>query len=224
MKGLANGKPFIAVVINYRLGIFGFGYSGEIATLQTDPDQPKGGNFGLGDQRTALRWISRHISAFGGNPSKVTIAGQSAGAVSVQIHAMEAKYGTRPPLFRRAIQQSGGMGSLRPISLDEMQENWQKMYESLGVMAVPTHTRLEVLMSLSAKDLLAAAGKAGWIIFAPVADDLTILKLAAGGWWADFGKMDPTSEPPQPEAEPTVILLGDCAEEVRIRQSLSIRA
>ena len=65
------GKPIIGITVNYRLGPWGFLTSREILGLRQ-------ANAGLRDQRKALEWIQENISAFGGDPSKVTIAGESA--------------------------------------------------------------------------------------------------------------------------------------------------
>lgn len=99
--GVYNGSRFAAdgvvtVTINYRLGVDGF--------LHIDPAWEGSGNFGMLDQIAALRWVQDNIAAFGGNPSQVTIAGESAGGMSVgTLMAMPQAEG----LFRRAIPQSG---------------------------------------------------------------------------------------------------------------------
>ena len=70
----------VVVSINYRLGVLGFLAHPELST--ESPEQISG-NYGLMDQIAALRWIEQNIKAFGGNPDNVTIAGESAGALSV---------------------------------------------------------------------------------------------------------------------------------------------
>lgn len=72
-------RGVIVVSVNYRLGVFGFMSHPEITA--ESPDAPA--NFGLLDQQAGLRWVSRNISAFGGDPERITIAGQSAGGASV---------------------------------------------------------------------------------------------------------------------------------------------
>ncbi|KAL2810033.1 Alpha/Beta hydrolase protein [Aspergillus granulosus] len=94
------GKPFIGVTINYRLSAWGFLGSREITETGNT-------NLGLRDQRLALQWIQENIAAFGGDPSKVTIFGESAGAMSVGFH-LTAYGGRDDGLFRAAIMQSGG--------------------------------------------------------------------------------------------------------------------
>lgn len=96
-------QPIIAVSINYRLGGWGFLASKEVAAAGEL-------NIGLFDQRLALRWIQENIQAFGGDPTKVTIGGESAGGFSVGYH-LTAFDGVSDGLFRGAILQSGnGLG------------------------------------------------------------------------------------------------------------------
>jgi len=73
-------KGIIFVSINYRVGVFGFLSHPE---LSSESENKVSGNYGLLDQIAALAWIKKNIEAFGGDPLKVTIAGQSAGSMSV---------------------------------------------------------------------------------------------------------------------------------------------
>jgi carboxylesterase type B len=73
------GKPIIGVSINYRLSVWGFTSSNELASEGLL-------NIGLKDQRLALHWVQENIKAFGGDPKKVTIFGESAGAASIGFH------------------------------------------------------------------------------------------------------------------------------------------
>lgn len=102
-------QGIIFVSISYRLGVFGFLAHPELTKESTNGSS---GNYGLMDQIAALEWIKNNISAFGGDPSRVTIAGQSAGAMSVSalIASPRAK-----GLFHKAIGQSGGI--FEPIQL-----------------------------------------------------------------------------------------------------------
>jgi para-nitrobenzyl esterase len=100
---LAVQGDMVVVTVNYRLGALGFLYHPALAAADSDA-----GNFGLADQRAALRWVSRNISGFGGDPSNVTLAGQSAGGYSVCAQlASHAAAG----LFQKAIVQSGPCGN-----------------------------------------------------------------------------------------------------------------
>src|SRR5580693_3890236 len=90
----------VVVTINYRLGALGFLAHPALASRPGGP----AGNYGLMDQQAALRWVQANISRFGGNPRNVTIAGESAGGLSVL--AQLVSRGSRG-LFQRAIVQSG---------------------------------------------------------------------------------------------------------------------
>ena len=73
-------KGIVAVTVNYRLGVFGFMAHPE---LTKESPHNASGNYGMLDQATALKWVQQNIAAFGGDPKRVTIAGESAGSVSV---------------------------------------------------------------------------------------------------------------------------------------------
>ena len=93
-------KPIILVSLNYRLGPLGFLNGKQMAEEGLL-------NLGMLDQRLALHWLQENIAAFGGDPNKVTLCGESAGAVSIYSHMMA--YGGRDDgLFRGAILESGG--------------------------------------------------------------------------------------------------------------------
>lgn len=92
----------IIVTINYRLGLFGF-----LAASALD-DGSGSGDYGLMDQQAALRWVHRNIAAFGGDPDRVTLDGESAGGVSICAHMATP---SAKPLFRAAILQSGPCAS-----------------------------------------------------------------------------------------------------------------
>ncbi|KAK4160660.1 alpha/beta-hydrolase [Cladorrhinum sp. PSN259] len=92
-----TGNAFIFVSIQYRLGAYGFLYSQEIAA-------EGGANAGLLDQRLAINWVQRHASSFGGDPSKITIYGGSAGGGSVT-NQMIMYGGVENPPFRAAIAE-----------------------------------------------------------------------------------------------------------------------
>ncbi|KAH8982277.1 carotenoid ester lipase precursor [Lactarius akahatsu] len=108
-------QPVIFVSMNYRLSALGFMPGKEVKAA-------KAGNLGLQDQRLALKWVQTYITEFGGDPSKVTIWGESAGAISVSLH-MLANKGNQEGLFRGAIMQSGG-----PIPVGDI-ENGQPYYD-----------------------------------------------------------------------------------------------
>ena len=90
----------IAVTINYRLGPLGF-----TCLKELKEEAGHSGNYGLYDQLTALKWIKHNIASFGGDPSNITIMGQSAGAMSVQQLCLSP---ATKGLFSKAIMSSGG--------------------------------------------------------------------------------------------------------------------
>ena len=94
-------RGVIVVTINYRLGVFGFFADPELT--KESPDHASG-NQGIADQIAALQWVKANIAAFGGDPDRVTIMGESAGAesVAVLVASPQAK-----GLFQRAIAESG---------------------------------------------------------------------------------------------------------------------
>ena len=101
----------VVVTINYRLGALGFLAHPALAS------HGAAGNYGLMDQQAALRWVQRNIARFGGDPRNVTIAGQSAGGLSVL--AQMVSPGARG-LFQRAIVQSGTFAlNQRPLAVAE---------------------------------------------------------------------------------------------------------
>lgn len=99
-------KGVIVVTFNYRLGVFGFLTHPDLAA---EVPQRASGNYGLLDQIAALRWIQRNIEKFGGDPTRVTIGGHSAGATSVNIVMASP---LAKGLFSRAIAQSGSAMSV----------------------------------------------------------------------------------------------------------------
>jgi para-nitrobenzyl esterase len=96
----------IVVSLNYRLGYLGF-----FAQTAIDAEGHENGNYGLMDQQLALQWVQNNISAFGGNPSQVTIFGQSAGGQSVYAHLASP---TAAGMFSGAIAESGSYAEFQP--------------------------------------------------------------------------------------------------------------
>ena len=96
------GKGVVVVTINYRLGPLGFLVH---PLLSKESAQDTSGNYGLLDQIAALKWVQRNIAAFGGDPDRVTIFGESAGSKSVTLLMISP---LSAGLFQRAIAESGG--------------------------------------------------------------------------------------------------------------------
>ncbi len=95
-------RDVVLVSINYRLGALGFAAFN--ALMDENPAQPGAGNYGFLDQVAALEWVRDNIAAFGGDPARVTIFGESAGGVSVCAHLASP---LSAGLFHNAIMQSG---------------------------------------------------------------------------------------------------------------------
>ena len=138
----------VAVTVNYRLGIFGFLSHPD---LTKESAHHSSGNYGLLDQHAALEWVQQNIAAFGGDPARVTIAGESAGSISVcaQMASPLSK-----GLFAGAIGESGGLtGNIKPIPLDTAERNGAAFAAKLG------NKSLSDLRAMSANDLLQATAK-----------------------------------------------------------------
>ncbi|RDW80939.1 carboxylic ester hydrolase-26 [Coleophoma crateriformis] len=122
-KGVEAEKPIIAISINYRLSAFGFLWSNEVKANGT-------GNVGLRDQRLAMHWIQENIAAFGGDPAKVTLWGESAGGIAIGRHLIA--YGGRDDqLFRGAIMESGGPLERWPYAVPNSDEYSEELYQNL---------------------------------------------------------------------------------------------
>ena len=123
-------KGVVLVTINYRLGVFGFFAHPE---LTAESGHQASGNYGLLDQLAAMQWVQKNIAAFGGDPSRVTIFGQSAGAISV-LYQVVSPLGAG--LFQRAIAQSGGLRSQPLTPLVVAEQAGVALAEKLGAASV----------------------------------------------------------------------------------------
>jgi para-nitrobenzyl esterase len=144
-------RGIIALTVNYRLGVFGFLAHPE---LSKESPHKSSGNYALMDQNSALRWVQQNIEAFGGDPKRVTIAGESAGsiAVSAQMASPLSKN-----LIAGAIGESGAMikPTLAAIPLVTGESNGVKFAEKVGAKS------LADLRAIPADKLLDEAAKPG---------------------------------------------------------------
>jgi para-nitrobenzyl esterase len=142
-------RGLVVVTLSHRLGIFGFFAH---PALSAESRQHASGNYGLMDQVAALRWVKTNIAAFGGDPGRVTIAGESAGSFSVS--ALMASPMAKG-LFTGAIGESGAMfgTTLRTESQQTTQQAGVTFANAIGA---PT---LAQLRALSAHELVAASGR-----------------------------------------------------------------
>lgn len=136
----------IMITFGYRLGVFGYFADEELAA-----ESPNGttGNYGLLDQIAALRWVHENIAAFGGDPDNITIAGESAGASSVNALCVSP---LTEGLFRRAIAESSGVTAVRPYHtfrpMDEALEMGREIKDEMGA------STLEELRAIPAEELV----------------------------------------------------------------------
>jgi para-nitrobenzyl esterase len=154
-------RGVVVVTINYRLGVLGW-----LAHPALSAESARGisGNYGLLDQIEALRWVKRNISAFGGDPANVTIAGESAGGLSV-MYLMAA-----PPargLFAKAISESGYMVSTPELKVAKF---GSPSAESAGetLAAKLKAPDLSALRAMDPRVLTNAAARAGFGPFGAV--------------------------------------------------------
>ncbi len=182
---LYNGAPLarqgvIVVTLNYRLGPFGF-FAHPALTREAAPDAPLG-NYGLMDQLAALRWVQQNIAAFGGDPARVTVFGESAGGGSI-LHLMtipEAR-----GLFAQAIVQSGG-GLTNPADLKTREAVGLRLAQAAGA---PADAIAHDLRALKPGDLVEAANRVPGSAPAPFLDG-RLLKTAPWRVFQAGGAMD----------------------------------
>ncbi|KAF0321083.1 carboxylesterase [Colletotrichum asianum] len=146
------GEPIISVAMNYRLNMYGF--------LQTPALLAEGSsNAGLLDQRLALRWIQENIAAFGGDPDRVTIWGESAGAQSIAYHLFSYD-GRDDGLYRAAILESGGPTGAQVQDLAYYTVPVENLTRTTGCWTAKD--QLACLRGLSQDDLFAAKPSQVW--------------------------------------------------------------
>jgi para-nitrobenzyl esterase len=147
-------KGAVVVTLNYRLGPFGFFAH---PALAAESPRHVSGNYGLLDQIAALQWVRRNIARFGGDPSRVTIFGESAGGMSVgSLIASPLAKG----LFQRAILESGTGVGVGIAQRDSAQKVGVQFAESLGVHGTGADVAKR-LRAVSADTVLAATARLG---------------------------------------------------------------
>lgn len=152
-------RGIVVVTMSYRLGIFGlFAHPG----LTAESLHHASGDYGLLDQVQALRWVQQNIAAFGGDPARVTIGGESAGSFSVSaLMASPLAKG----LFRGAIGESGSLlGTRPPLSLAQADSMGETFQHDVGAKS------LADLRAMPAMELLLAASRRGMPRFGATVD------------------------------------------------------
>ncbi|MBC6996969.1 carboxylesterase family protein [Cytophaga sp. FL35] len=153
-------KGMVVVTTNYRLNIFGF-----LAHSQLSEEAPykASGNYGMLDQHAALQWVRKNISAFGGNPQKVTIAGESAGSIGVSAQMASP---LSKDLIAGAIGESGAAihPTLAPVPLAEAEQQGNDFLQKAGVESIAD------LRKLSTRDIYEIYNESGRFGFPMVID------------------------------------------------------
>jgi para-nitrobenzyl esterase len=152
-------KGIVALTVNYRLGVFGF-----LAhpALTKESTHHSSGNYGLLDQAAALQWVQENIAAFGGDPKRVTIAGESAGSISVSAQMASP---LSKNLFAGAIGESGSLlGALSAVPLNKAEETGTQFAGNVGAGS------LAELRAMPAEKILEASSKFGPFRFAVTVD------------------------------------------------------
>ncbi|KAI4731119.1 alpha/beta-hydrolase [Aureobasidium sp. EXF-10728] len=156
-------EDVVVVTANYRSNVFGF---------PSSPELPLSGhNLGFLDQRFALEWVQRNIDEFGGDPAKVTIFGESAGAYSIDALLTSYSKESNPP-FRGAILQSGQY-SYRPDPRVSSVPAWYNLTTELGCPG-EFDSDLSCVKAASATDIQRII-EVNSLVFAPIADNITLV-------------------------------------------------
>lgn len=213
-------RGIVTVTVNYRLNVFGFLAHPELSAASPYHGS---GNYGYLDQQAALCWVRDNIAAFGGDLNRVTIAGESAGSISVNAQMVSP---LSKALIAGAIGASGGLGAMPPIPLADAEQQWLAFAKKVGAPS------LSDLRAIPAEKLLAATAGMVPHEFPSVIDGYFFPKspfamLAAGeqahvpllvGWNSEemnyralFGERTPT---PANYAAVVRALYGDLADEV----------
>ncbi|PFH62375.1 hypothetical protein XA68_13969 [Ophiocordyceps unilateralis] len=188
-SSFAANHDVVIVISNYRTNVFGFPGS---------PEKPQSEqNLGLLDQRLALDWVQRNIAAFGGDPSRVTLFGESAGAGSVDLLVSNPP---EPVPFIGAIMQSGQSGLSLPNN--DSARSWQKLIKAADCDPEDALECIRALPAEKIRDIIEREKLA----FVPIYDD--------GETYASTGRLDRRDSTPKESRIARVpILIGSNADE-----------
>lgn len=141
-------RGVVAVTLNYRLGLFGF-----LAHPELSEESPRkaSGNYGLLDQAAALRWVSENVAAFGGDPGRITVAGESAGSASVSAQMASP---LSKDLIAGAVGESGSvLSTMRAVPLAQAEADGVKFAAEIGAASLAS------LRAMPAERLMEATRK-----------------------------------------------------------------
>lgn len=160
-SSFASSGDVVVVTINYRLGILGFLHLGEIG----GEEYASSGNCGILDQVAALQWIKENIAAFGGDPNRITVFGESAGAMSIGVLlGLPSAKG----LFQQAILQSGAASNALPSS--KATHIAKRLLNELNI----DHDNLSKLEELPVQQLIKASTIVPSMSLGPVIDGVNL--------------------------------------------------
>lgn len=181
--GGPKGTPTVVVTLNYRLGLFGF-----LAHPALDAENHLHDNYGILDQQAALRWVQRNIAAFGGDPGRVTLGGQSAGAEDTGINQISP---LAAGLFNRAIYESVPIGEM-PLLSDGLADG-EAFAKAAGCGTDASAATAACLRRLTAAQILQFEGTPNSVspFFAGPVVDGTIMPITPITAWTtgNFNKM-----------------------------------
>jgi para-nitrobenzyl esterase len=188
----------VAVSINYRTNIFGFFVHPD---LTKESPHHAAGNYGLLDQVAALRWVQKNIGAFGGDPNRVTVAGESAGSISVSaLMASPLSKG----LMAGAIGESGAMtSSLPPQALADLERNGVKFAAAAGADG------LAALRAMTAEQIQEAAAKVQGVRFTTALDGYFLPKPVTAVYEAGEQARIPLLAGSNTQEQPARSVLGE---------------
>mmetsp|Transcript_32388 Transcript_32388/g.53613 ORF Transcript_32388/g.53613 Transcript_32388/m.53613 type:complete len:513 (+) Transcript_32388:149-1687(+) len=152
-------RGVLVVTLQYRLGVFGFLGGDDLRARAPDGST---GSYGIQDQRLALHWVQRHIRSFGGDTSRVTIFGESAGAGCVHWHVVA---NTSRGLFTKAVLESGANGYWIASEFKDTQARFERILASMQC------ENITCLEQLPARSLVLAAAQEDW---APTVDGVEL--------------------------------------------------
>ena len=180
---LAARGDAVVVTVSYRVGALGF------APLDAEPGEPAVANLGLQDQIAALRWVRANVAAFGGDPARVTVFGESAGAGSIlALAGMPAAQG----MFARAIVQSAAPRGVIPPG--EARARTRRLLDELGLADAPRRALREVPVEqlLDAQvAVIARTPPSNGFFYAPVVDGETLVVPPARAFAEGFAREIP---------------------------------
>ncbi|GAA99973.1 uncharacterized protein L969DRAFT_96590 [Mixia osmundae IAM 14324] len=154
-QSVSQNQPVVYVALNYRLAGWGFLPGQEVYDAKV-------GNLGLQDQRAAMQWVNKNIAAFGGDPTKVTLFGESAGAISIGFQLLYQGLGSTQGLYRAVIEQSGSPIPVGPLSYGQTYFDTIANYTGCGTSS----DKLGCLRSVSSNTYAAAVNQCPYILTA----------------------------------------------------------